>query len=98
MFDALLPMFFGWPAILLSVGFAITGILLKRQSLSIVSGALILLPAWYLGHYSILFLSLPLFLFGAAYETSKNRTRLAFLYLVPALILIGALGLVVLTQ
>jgi hypothetical protein len=98
MFDALIPMFFGWPAILLSVGFALTGIFLKRHSLSIVSGVLILLPAWYLGHYSVLFLSLPLFLFGAGYEISRGRAALAYLLVAPALVLIGALGVVVLTQ
>ena len=98
MAETLIPMLFGWPAIFLSVGFALAGILFKRYSLSLVGGVLILPATWYLGHYTVLFLGLPLFLFGAAYETSKNRTRLAFLFFVPALILIGALGLVVLTQ
>jgi len=96
--DFLIPMLFGWPMIILSLGFAFAGILLKRRTLSLVGAVLFLPPAWYLGLYTAFSLILPLFLFGSAYAVSKGKIVLAFLLIVPVLIVVGWLGFLVLTQ
>ncbi len=98
MFDFLIPMLFGWPAIILSLGFALAGIVFKRPALSLVSTVIFLAPAWYIGHYFAFSIMLPLFLPGSAYAISKNKIGIAFLLIVPVLIVIGRLGLLVLTQ
>jgi len=98
MLDFLIPMFFGWPMISLSLGFTFAGILLKRRALSLVGAVLFLPPAWYLGLYFAFSLTLPLFLFGSSYAVSKEKFVLAFLLIVPVLIVTGWLGFLVLTQ
>ncbi len=98
MFDFLIPMLFGWPAIILSLGFALAGIVFKRSALSLVSAVLFLAPAWYIGHYFAFSIILPLFFLGSAYAISKNKIVMAFLFIVPVLIVVGRLGFLVLTQ
>lgn len=98
MSESLIQILFGWPAILLSLGFALAGILLKRSVFSLVGAALILLPAWYLMHYSIIFIILPLFLFGSAYMISRDKVAVAYLLTILVLIVTAGLGILVLTQ
>jgi len=96
--DFLIPMLFGWPMIILSLGFTFAGILFKRRALSLVGAVLFLPPAWYLGLYFAFSIILPLFLFGSTYAVSKGKFVLAFLLTVPVLIVTGWLGFLVLTQ
>jgi len=96
--DFLIPMLFGLPMIILSLGFSFAGILLKRGALSLAGAVLFLPPAWYLSLYSAFFLILPLFLFGSTYAVSKGKFGLAFLLIVPVLVVAGWLGFLVPTQ
>jgi len=98
MLDFLIPMLFGWPMISLSLGFTFAGILLKRRVFSLVGAVLFLPPAWYLSLYSAFSLTLPLLLFSSTYAVSKEKFALAFLLIVPVLIVTGWLGILVLTQ
>ena len=98
MFDFLIPMLFGWPMIILSLGFIFAGILLRKHTLSLIGTVLSLPPTWYLGLYSVFFFTLPLFLSGSAYAVWKGKFVLAFLLTIPVLIVIGWLGFIVLTQ
>ncbi len=98
MFDVLVPMLFGWPAIILSLGCSIAGLWVRKPALLATGAALFLLPAWYLSHYSMVFASLPLFLLASAYSVSKNKTIQALLLFSPVLISTGWLGFIVLTQ
>ena len=98
MTDFLIPMLFGWPMISLSLGFTFAGILLKRSTLSLVGAVLFLPPAWYLSLYSAFSLILPLCLFGSAYAVSKGKSGLAFLLIVPILLVTSWLAYIVLTQ
>jgi hypothetical protein len=98
MFEILIQMFLGWPAMILSLVFAVVGIVLKRSDLSSAGAVLLLPPAWYLSHYSLAFAILPLLLFGSAYAVFKNMTVRAILLIVPVLIAIAGLGIFVLTQ
>src|SRR5512141_1459045 len=98
MFEFLVPMVFEWTAIILSLGFSIAGLLMRKPILLATGAALFLPPAWYLSHYSIAFASLPLFLLASAYSVSKNKTIQALLLFSPVLISTGWLGFIVLTQ
>jgi hypothetical protein len=98
MYEMFLQMFFGWPAMILSLVFAICGVIFKRTALSVVAALLFLLPGWYLSHYSLLFALVPLCIFGSAYASQKNRYALASLLIVPQLVFLIALAIVVLTE
>jgi hypothetical protein len=89
---------FGWPAILLSLGFAIAGLWIRKQALLVTGAVLILLPAWYLSHYTIVFASLPFFLLASAHSISRNKSIRAILLFTPVVISIGILAVIVLTQ
>lgn len=98
MFDILIPMFFGWPAIIVSLGLALVGILSQKWEYSTAGAIFLLPPAWYLSHYSLIYVILPLLIFGSAYAVSKGKPTRAFILVVPVLVAIGGLGIVVLTQ
>ena len=94
----LMQIVFGWPAILLSLGLALAGILFKKWNLTLVGAILFLLPGWSVGQYFSLSLLLPLLMFGSAYAIYKGKIYLAFLLILPILIVIARLGYLVLTQ
>jgi hypothetical protein len=94
----LVQAFFGWPAMLLSLGFAVTGVVWKRTTLSIIGAILFLLPGWYLAHYALFFALVPLCLIGSAYANWKTKYGLASWLLVPQWIVLIALAIVVFTQ
>ncbi len=98
MVETFIQMLFGWHAMLLSLAFAIAGVLFKRTALSIVGAILFLLPGLYLSSYSLWFALVPFFIFGSAYAGWKRRYSLASWLIVPQLIVISALAIYVLTQ
>jgi hypothetical protein len=98
MFEILIQIFLGWPAMILSLIFAFAGILLKKSKLATVGAVLLLLPGWYLSHYTLIFAILPLLLFGAAHAVSKGKMVHAILLVIPVVIGIIGLGIVVLSQ
>jgi hypothetical protein len=98
MFDMLIQIFLGWPAILFSLGLAIAGILSRKPVTTLMGAVLFLPPTWYLSHYSVIFWLLPILLFGSAYAISRDKVRLAFLLMIPALVATAGLGMVVLSQ
>ena len=98
MYEMLLQIFFGWPAMLLSLGFALAGILSKRWSLSLLGAILFVLPGWYLSHYTLFFAIIPLCLFSSTYAIWKNKQALASLWILPVVIFLIALAIVVLSQ
>lgn len=93
-----IQMLFGWPAIILALGFALAGIFFKQWILSLAGAILFVLPGWYVGHYFGLSMILPLLIFGSAYAIYKNKILLAFLFIAPILVVIVWLGFFVLTQ
>lgn len=98
MYETLIQLFFGWPAMILSLIFAVAGLFLKRTALSVTGAILFLLPGWYLSHYSLLFALVPICLFGSAYALWRNKAILASLLIAPQLIVMVAIAIVVLTQ
>lgn len=98
MHELLIQTFLGWPAMILSLLFAVTGILLKKPGLSLVSAALFLAPGWYLSNYSLVLGSLPFFLLLSAYAIYRDKIVLASLSMIPVVLVMGTLGYVVLNQ
>jgi hypothetical protein len=98
MLEFLIQTFVGWPAMILSLGLALAGILFKKPGLAVISAILFLAPAWYLSNYSVFLGSLPLFLLLSAQAISRNQIVLAVLSVIPVLVVMGALGYVVLSQ
>jgi hypothetical protein len=98
MYDLLIQTFLGWPAMILSLLFAVAGILLKKPSLSLVSAVLFLAPAWYLSHYYFVLGGLPFFLLLSARAISRNKIIFAVLSIVPIVLVMGILGYFVLNQ
>ncbi|MCC6500765.1 MAG: hypothetical protein IT313_10905 [Anaerolineales bacterium] len=96
--DFLIPVIFGWPSMIASLGFALAGVLFKMPVLSYIGAALLAAPAWYLGHYSIVAWSLPLFEIGSGIAVRKSKLLVAWLLLLPVFLAILRLAYLVLTQ
>ena len=98
MYETFLQLFFGWPAMILSLGFAVAGVFWKRTELSVIGAILFVLPGWYLSNYSLFFALIPICIFGSAYAVQNNRYDLASWLIVPQVIVLIALAIVVLSQ
>jgi hypothetical protein len=99
MLDFLLSLLAGWPAILVTVIFAIYG-LVKNNYRSLLGAAILAVPfSWYLSGFPLvrspIFL-MPVLIFGAAWAMRYGREMLAWLLAIPffliLLLLLFALG------
>jgi hypothetical protein len=92
---------FGWPAIILSLTVSVIGIL-KRWAWMLVLGGVLCAPFTvylfgftYLHFFSFL---LPFFQFGAAWAVHAKRKVLAWVLLLPLILIIAILAIIVLSQ
>ena len=99
MLDFLLSLLAGWPAILVTVIFAIYG-LIKNNYRALLGAAILAVPfSWYLSGFPLvrspIFL-MPVLIFGAAWAMRYGREMLAWLLAIPffliLLLLLFALG------
>jgi hypothetical protein len=86
--DTLTIIFFGWPAILGSLLVTIIGLFAKRPLWIAIGGALLLPFSIYLTIHGVPGIILPLFPFGAAWAVSRQKVRLAWLLMLPLVIVI----------
>ena len=101
MIDTLSLLLFGWPAIILSIILALTG-LVRRWTGLLILAAIISLPFfWFLSQTPRFgkdgFL-IPLLLLASAYALAQNRRRIAVLLTLPYAIFIIWLAAVVLSS
>ena len=101
MLDFLLILLVGWPAIVITLILAITG-LLRSDYRFLVAAAILAFPfAWYLSGFpavrSPAFL-LPLLLFGSGYLMYKQREMLAWFVAIPFFLAILLLFYVIVAQ
>ncbi|MFN8410815.1 MAG: hypothetical protein U0Z26_00350 [Anaerolineales bacterium] len=94
MIDFLVVVFFGWPAILITVILTVIG-LLRSDYRFLVAAAILAFPfSWFLSGFpmvrSLIFL-LPLLPFGSAYLMYRGREMLAWLVAVPYFLFIWLL-------
>lgn len=84
--DAIVVIFFGWPAIIATIVLALFGLFRNDFRFLIVAAVLALPPAWFLSGFPIIrspvFL-LPLLLFGAAYFLYRDNEMVAWLLSIP---------------
>ena len=101
MSDILVQIIFGWPAIILSLVVSAAGFL-KKWPWMLVAGGLLCAPfSFYLYGFTTLryfaFL-LPFFQFGAAWAVKVERKALAWILLLPLVIVMAVLATMVLAQ
>ncbi len=99
MTETLVPIVFGWPAIMIAILLSIAGVWLKKPGLLIAS-AIVSVPFTYYvsnGFRSPLLL-LPVFELGAAYALVRQSNKIAWLLIAPLLIVAAVLAYTVLTQ
>ena len=89
---------FGWPAIITSILLSLAGLWLKKPVLLVVAGVLCLPFTYYLSGFRTPAVVLPLFQFGAAYAISRQKPWVAWLLLLPLVMIALILAYAVLTQ
>ncbi len=89
---------FGWPAILIALALAVTGIVREKRVWLIAATILVLPISFYLfgsPRFWWLGLSIPLLLSGASFAVSRRRNKIAWALLVPVLGIFGWLAVLV---
>jgi len=86
--DTLSIILFGWPAILGSLLVTVIGLLARKPLWIAIGGALLLPFSIHLTLNRLPAIILPLFQFGAAWAVSRQRMRLAWLLMLPLVIVV----------
>lgn len=101
----MLPFFaqiiFGWPFIILSLLFAVTGVILKRPALVTAGAVFFTPPALYLSGYPSIrgfAILLPIFILGAAYYVKQGKAGIAWILISGPILVSAWLAFIVLTQ
>jgi hypothetical protein len=98
MTDILVQIIFGWPAIITSILLSIAGVWLKKPALLVSAGIVCIPFTYYLSGYGTPAVVLPLFQFGSAYAITRQKNLIAWLLILPIMIIATVLAYVVLTQ
>ena len=99
MFDFLVILLFGWPAVITSVLLSVAGLFLKKPLLLMAAGIICVPFTYYIsGGFRSPALVLPLFQFGSAYLISSQKILAAWTMLLPLVMISAVLAYVVLTQ
>ena len=98
MTDILVQIIFGWPAIIASILLSIAGVWLKKPAFLIAAGVVCIPFTYYLSGYRLPAVVLPFFQFGSAYAITRQKSLLAWLLIVPLIVVAVVLAYVVLTQ
>ncbi|KJS84436.1 MAG: hypothetical protein JM58_10800 [Peptococcaceae bacterium BICA1-8] len=101
MISGLAILFIGWPGIIIAIVLVSIGIYTNRTWL-IILGAIFAMPiSWYLGstpRFRYIMYALPIFFIGSALAVKFGKNRLAWVLILPYIIIMGWLGLTVLSQ
>jgi hypothetical protein len=98
MVDILVQIIFGWPAIITSILLSIAGVWLKKPALLVTAGIVCIPFTYYLSGFRTPAVVLPLFQFGSAYAVTRQKNLLAWLLLLPLVVIAVVLAYAVLTQ
>jgi hypothetical protein len=99
MSEILVQIIFGWPAIITSILLSIAGVWFKKPGLLIASGVVCLPFTYYVSNgFRTPALFLPVFLFGSAFAVSRQKNLIAWLLIVPIVVIAVFLAYAVLTQ
>jgi hypothetical protein len=101
MTDLLFQIIFGWPFIILSLLVSVTGLITKHYWLLLIGAVLSIPFSYYLsgapGFRNIVFV-LPLFQVGAVFAVRAKKMFMAWLLLLPVILVIGWVAYAVLSQ
>ena len=98
MTDILVQIIFGWPAIITSILLSIAGVWLKKPTFLVTAGIVCIPFTYYLSGFRTPAVVLPLFQFGSAVAVSRQKNLIAWLLILPIMIIATILAYVVLTQ
>jgi len=98
MTDTLVQIIFGWPAIITSILLSIAGVWMKKPGLLVTAGIVCIPFSYYLSGYRPPAAILPFFQFGSAYAITRQQSLLAWLLIVPLVVIALVLAYIVLTQ
>jgi hypothetical protein len=98
MSDVLVPILFGWPAIILSILLSLAGVWMKKPALLVAAGIVCIPFTYYLSGYQVPAVILPFFQFGSAYAITRQKNLLAWLLIIPLIVIAIVLAYIVLTQ
>jgi len=99
--DILVPIIFGWPAIILTLVVSAAGISKKWPWMLVLGGVQCAPFSWYLSGWPVvrfLALLLPLFQFGSAWAVHSKRKIVAWFFLLPLTSVSAILAIIVLNQ
>jgi hypothetical protein len=96
--EILVQIIFGWPAIITSILLSVAGVWLKKPALLVTAGIVCIPFTYYLSGYRTPAVILPLFQFGSAYAVTRQKNLLAWLLLLPLVVIAVVLAYAVLTQ
>jgi hypothetical protein len=98
MTDILVQIVFGWPAIIVSILLSIAGVWLKKPALLVTAGIVCIPFTYYLSGYHVAAVILPLFQFVSADAIRRQKNLLAWLLIIPIIVIALVLAYAVLTQ
>jgi len=98
MTDLLVQIIFGWPAIITSILLSIAGVWLKKPALLVTAGIVCIPFTYYLSGFRTPAVVLPLFQFGSAFAVSRQKNLIAWLLIIPIILIAAVLAYAVLTQ
>lgn len=98
MSEVLIQIIFGWPAIISSILLSIAGVWLKKPALLVTAGIVCIPFTYYLSGFRTPAAILPFFQFGSAYAISRQRNLIAWLLILPLVLIAIVLAYAVLTQ
>lgn len=97
--DALSIICFGWPAIIAAVLLSIAGLLMKKSNLLVIAGVVFTPFTYYLsGGLRNPLVVMPFLLFAAAFAIHRGKTTVAWLLLLPLVLVVLWLAFVVFSQ
>ena len=96
--DLLVQIVFGWPAIITSILLSIAGVWLRKPAFLVTAGIVCIPFTYYLSGYRTPAVILPLFQFGSAFALTRQKNLLAWLLIIPIVVIALVLAYVVLTQ
>jgi hypothetical protein len=101
MLEILVVIFFGWPAILVTIVFSLIGLFKYNYRLLVSAAILAFGPFWFLSGFPVVhspvFLA-PVLLFSAAFFESRGREMLAWLLAIPYYLVVILVLLAAVTQ
>ena len=101
MTDILVQIIFGWPFIITSLLVSLAGLISKRYKYLFIAAGLLFPFSLYLSGYPFvrgLSLALPLCLIGSAFAVRNQKMMIAWLLLLPPVLVSLWLAVIVLTQ